>query len=626
MRRATVQAFRTARRASFHRKLGRGRYGPVSSSNLVQGLRSISSGREHGRLSPLASSSSMYFRNFSLALISTVVLSGAWYSYRDNPSILERGLHDRANASTSASSAQHSNSELTASNVFSTAPSSGPSKATADEAALATRRAVVVEPDQFYTGSIVGDEPLSKETDDAGRKLLEMLTPDQATQKLRRNEESYLVGRGRGVVRYDVVQIPSNDPIEDDHAEKIVEVPQTVAATEDGSASSDWMFWGVFDGHSGWTTSAKLRQVLISFVARELNATYKSALTNPASSVPSPESIDTAIKKGFLKLDHEIIHESVEKVMKANAKRVAAELLAPALSGSCALLSFYDSRSKLLRVACTGDSRAVLGRRGASGKWTATPLSVDQTGSNEEEAARLRREHPGEEYVVRNGRILGGLEPSRAFGDSFYKWTKETQERIKMSFFGRTPSQLLRTPPYVTAEPVITTTRIEPEKGDFVVMATDGLWEMLSNEEVVGLVGQWLEHQAQNGNANKNKSWIKSWFSAEKGLPIEKDDTDASKSGQRAPVRQRQWGVSPSQDDRFTVEDKNAATHLVRNALGGKDKDMVCALLTLPSPYSRRYRDDLTVEVIFFGEGDKSGNVVLNEEASASTFDTKSKL
>lgn len=65
------------------------------------------------------------------------------------------------------------------------------------------------------------------------------------------------------------------------------------------------------------------------------------------------------------------------------------------------------------------------------------------------------------------------------------------------------------------------------------------------------------------------------------------------------------------------VEDKNVATHLVRNALGGKDKDMVCALLTLPAPYSRRYQDDLTVEVIFFGEGEKKGDVVVNKEASA---------
>lgn len=294
-----------------------------------------------------------------------------------------------------------------------------------------------------------------------------------------------------------------------------------------------------------------------------------------------------------MRLDNEIIHESVEKVMKANSKRIAAELLAPALSGSCALVSFYDSKSKLLRVACTGDSRAVLGRRGPSGKWIATPLSEDQTGGTPSEMARLRAEHPGEENVVRSGRILGGLEPSRAFGDSSYKWTREVQEQIKKNFFGRTPSTLLKTPPYVTAEPIVTTTKVEPEKGDFVVMATDGLWEMLTNEEVVGLVGQWLESQATGsiGSNGSGSSWLKSWFSNAGGtaLPVEKNGKHGKGDGQRAPVRQLQWQVSGS-DERFVVEDKNAATHLVRNALGGRDRDMVCALLTLPSPYSRRYR------------------------------------
>ena len=38
------------------------------------------------------------------------------------------------------------------------------------------------------------------------------------------------------------------------------------------------------------------------------------------------------------------------------------------------------------------------------------------------------------------------------------------------------------------------------------------------------------------------------------------------------------------------------------------------------------FRDDLTVEVIFFGEGDRSGNVVQNTEASASNADAKAKL
>lgn len=341
---------------------------------------------------------------------------------------------------------------------------------------------------------------------------------------------------------------------------------------------------------SGWTTSAKLRQTLISYVARELNATYKSALADPSVTSPSSEAIEAAIKTGFNRLDHEITHESVEKVMKSNTRGIAAELLAPALSGSCALLSFYDSNTDLFRVACTGDSRAVLGRKADNGKWIATPLSVDQTGGNPDEEARIRKEHPGEDNVIRNGRVLGGLEPTRAFGDATYKWTREVSERLKNQYFGRTPSSLLRTPPYVTAEPVVTTTKIEPGKGDFVVMATDGLWEMLTNEEVVGLVGQWIEKQsAENGGSTAN-SWLKMFSSQQKGLPVVQARPSEEKGGQKTPIRQRQWGVQGGENERFVVEDKNVATHLVRNALGGKDKDMVCALLTLPSPYSRRYR------------------------------------
>ena len=189
-----------------------------------------------------------------------------------------------------------------------------------------------------------------------------------------------------------------------------------------------------------------------------------------------------------------------------------------------------------------------------------------------------------------NGRILGFLEPSRAFGDALYKWSIATQERLKKSYLGRTPRPRLKTPPYVTAEPIVTTTKMQPENGDFVVMATDGLWEMLTNEEVVGLVGQWLEAQKHGATTNRTQSWLTSWFSNEKGLPVEMGDKDGNQGGQRAPVRQQQWGVNGKTEGRFVVEDKNAATHLIRNALGGRDRDMVCALLTLPSPYSRRYR------------------------------------
>jgi pyruvate dehydrogenase phosphatase len=102
-------------------------------------------------------------------------------------------------------------------------------------------------------------------------------------------------------------------------------------------------------------------------VARELNTTYKAAATNPSLISPSSEAVDAAIKQAFVRLDNDIVHSSVDKVLKSNSRRAAAELLAPALSGSCALLAFYDSQSKDLKVACAGDSRAVLGRRGPTG-------------------------------------------------------------------------------------------------------------------------------------------------------------------------------------------------------------------------------------------------------------------
>ena len=326
---------------------------------------------------------------------------------------------------------------------------------------------------------------------------------------------------------------------------------------------------------------------MISYVARELNTTYKAAATDPSALTPTSDAIDAAIKQGFVRLDNDIVYTSVDKVLKSNSRRAAAELLAPALSGSCALLTFYDSQSKDLKVAVAGDSRAVLGRRSASGKWTATALSEDQTGGTPSEMKRLREEHPGEPNVTRNGRILGQLEPSRSFGDAFYKWTRDTQDKIKRQFFGRTPHPLLKTPPYVTAEPIITTTKVDPSQGDFLVIATDGLWEMLSNEEVVGLVGQWVEQQ--RSGAGGNQAWLKSWFGFDnKKLPVESSQPTET-DGQRRPIRQAQYDIAGAAS-RFVVEDNNAATHLVRNAMGGKDKDMVCALLTLPSPYSRRYR------------------------------------
>lgn len=52
--------------------------------------------------------------------------------------------------------------------------------------------------------------------------------------------------------------------------------------------------------------------------------------------------------------------------------------------------------------------------------------------------------------------------------------------------------------------------------------------------------------------------------------------------------------------DDFIVENGNVATHLVRNALDGKEQDLFCSVMSLLSPNSKEARDDVTVIVVFF--------------------------
>lgn len=43
------------------------------------------------------------------------------------------------------------------------------------------------------------------------------------------------------------------------------------------------------------------------------------------------------------------------------------------------------------------------------------------------------------------------------------------------------------------------------------------------------------------------------------------------------------------------------------NALGGAQREHVAALLSIPPPHSRRYRDDITVNVLLLGDSPDKG-------------------
>ena len=61
-----------------------------------------------------------------------------------------------------------------------------------------------------------------------------------------------------------------------------------------------------------------------------------------------------------------------------------------------------------------------------------------------------------------------------------------------------------------------------------------------------------------------------------------------------------------AQEHSWAFVDDNVSAHLIRNALGGGDEDKLRKILSIPAPYSRRWRDDITVTVIWWEESQES--------------------
>ncbi|KAL7246022.1 hypothetical protein ACSBR2_001202 [Camellia fascicularis] len=108
-----------------------------------------------------------------------------------------------------------------------------------------------------------------------------------------------------------------------------------------------------------------------------------------------------------------------------------------------------------LLVANVGDSRVVACRAGS-----AIPLSIDHKPDRSDERQRI--EQAGG-FIIWAGtwRVGGVLAVSRAFGDKLLK-------------------------PYVVAEPEIQEEEIDGV--DFIIIASDGLWNVLSNKDAVAIV------------------------------------------------------------------------------------------------------------------------------------------
>jgi len=202
-------------------------------------------------------------------------------------------------------------------------------------------------------------------------------------------------------------------------------------------------FVGVFDGHGGSNVSHFLATKLYKYLEEQ---------------VKRKKELDEITE------DHNLSLSSLVSAIRAAFGTVESQVLrVPDMmyQGSTAVtVTIHEERdgSRTLLSANVGDSRAVLCRGGG-----ALDLTRDHKPNDERERARIQAiggeiewDNIGKVHRVKN------LSLSRAIGDSFAK-------------------------PPVSSEVEIKLFRVQNDD-EFMVLASDGLWDVMSSEEVVNFV------------------------------------------------------------------------------------------------------------------------------------------
>jgi len=248
---------------------------------------------------------------------------------------------------------------------------------------------------------------------------------------------------------------------------------------EEFGCQDDMMFCGVFDGHGPWghAVSKRVRESVPPSLLCNWQETLKA-------------SIDTEMELGLN--DHhphdhrhrfEIWKESFLKTYAAVDQQLKHHPKIDTFSSGSTALTIVKQGEHLM-IANVGDSRAVLGTTSENGGVSAVQLTVDCKPNLPQEAERIKNSKgrifclPDEPGVYRIWRPSGktpGLALSRAFGDYCIKE------------FG------------LISTPEVTQLRIT-ESDQFVILATDGVWDVVSNQEAVRVVS------AAAANSNREKA------------------------------------------------------------------------------------------------------------------------
>ncbi|WCJ34606.1 Protein phosphatase 2C family protein [Euphorbia peplus] len=222
-------------------------------------------------------------------------------------------------------------------------------------------------------------------------------------------------------------------------------------------------FVGVYDGHGGPEASR--------FITQNLFPNFKDVFSE------HQEVSENVIKKAFQATEEDFL--SLVKKQWVSKPEMASV-------GSCCLVGVICEG--LLYTANAGDSRAVLGRSVRGGRGVrALQLSADHNVNVESTRNELRSLHPYDPHIVvmkhKVWRVKGIIQVSRSIGDAYLKKPQFNKEPLPDKYRLAEPFYK----PILSSEPSISVHKLEPED-QFLIFASDGLWEHLSNQEAVEIV------------------------------------------------------------------------------------------------------------------------------------------
>ncbi|XP_069861484.1 protein phosphatase 1M isoform X1 [Dipodomys merriami] len=284
-------------------------------------------------------------------------------------------------------------------------------------------------------------------------------------------------------------------------------------------------YWALFDGHGGPAAAILAANTLHSCLRRQLEAVVEGLLTpqppmHLSGRCVCPSDPQFVEEKGIRAED--LVIGALESAFQECDEVIGRELEVSGQVGGCTALVAVSLQGKLY-VANAGDSRAILVR-----KDEVRPLSFEFTPETERQRIqqlalvypellageftrlefprRLKGDDLGQKVLFRDhhmsgwsykrvekadlkyplihgqgrqARLLGTLAVSRGLGDHQLR-VLDTNIQLK---------PFLLSIPQVT---VLDMDQLALQEEDVVVMATDGLWDVLSNEQVARLVRSFL--------------------------------------------------------------------------------------------------------------------------------------